>query len=208
MSMEGIRELRERTGAGLSDCQKAWKASGGDIDKAIKALRESGAAKAAKKSTRQATDGVVSSYIHPGGRVGVLIEVNCETDFAARTDEFQQLVRDLAMQVAASAPRFVQREEVSPAEIDAEREIHRAQALKSGKPEKVLDRIVDGQIEKYFQEACLLEQPFVKDPDKKVGDLVKDAVARLGVNVVVRRFSRFVLGETVKESSAGGDAGD
>lgn len=207
MSMDGIRELRERTGAGLSDCQKAFKSSGGDIDKAIQILRESGAAKAAKKSTRQATDGLVSSYIHPGGRVGVLIEVNCETDFAARTDEFMQLVRDLSMQVAASAPRFVGRDEIPAAEIEAERQIHRAQAIQSGKPEKVLDRIVDGQIEKYYQETCLLEQPFVKDPDKKVRDLVQDAVARLGVNVVVRRFSRFVLGETVKESAAGDEAG-
>ena len=156
---------------------------------------------------RQATDGLVSSYIHPGGRVGVLIEVNCETDFAARTDEFLQLVRDLSMQVAASAPRFVEREEIPAAEIESERQIHRAQALKSGKPEKVIDRIVDGQIEKFYQEACLLEQPFVKDPDKKIRDLVQDAVARLGVNVVVRRFSRFVLGETVKESPAGSEAG-
>lgn len=207
MSMEGIRELRERTGAGLSDCQKAFKQADGNIDKAIQVLRESGAAKAAKKSTREAVDGLVASYIHPGGRVGVLIEVNCETDFAARTDEFQQLVRDLGMQVAASAPRFVKREEIPADEIEKERQIHRAQAIQSGKPEKVIDRIVDGQIEKFYQEACLLEQPFVKDPDKKVRDLVQDAVARLGVNVVVRRFSRFVLGETVKETSAGGEAG-
>lgn len=207
MSMEGIRELRERTGAGLSDCQKAFKQANGDIDKAIQLLRESGAAKAAKKSTRQATDGLVASYIHPGGRVGVLIEVNCETDFAARTDEFQQLVRDLCMQIAASSPRFVQREDVAAHEVEAERQIHRTQALQSGKPEKVVDRIVDGQIEKFYQDACLLEQPFIKDDKKKVRDLVNDVVARLGVNVVVRRFSRFVLGETVKETAAGGESG-
>jgi elongation factor Ts len=213
VSLELVRELRDKTGAGLLDCQKAVKEAEGDADRALRILRERGLAKAAKKASRVATDGSVGAYIHPGGKIGVLIEVNCETDFVARTDEFQQLVKDLAMQVAASAPRFVHREEVPAAEIENERSIYRAQAEKSGTPEKVLDRIVDGQVERYYQDVCLLEQAFVKQSDRTVGDVVKEAIVRFGVNVEVRRFARFELGETTSQSGnreeqgSGGDAG-
>jgi len=211
VSLELVRELRDKTGAGLLDCQKAVKEAEGDADRALRILRERGLAKAAKKAGRVATDGAVGAYIHPGGKIGVLIEVNCETDFVAKTDEFQQLVKDLAMQVAASAPRCVRREEVPAEEIESERSIYRAQAEKSGKPEKVLDRIVDGQIERYYQDVCLLEQAFVKQSDRTVGDVVKEAIVRFGVNVEVRRFARFELGETQsgnrEEQGSGGDAG-
>jgi len=208
MGLELVKELREQTGAGLLDCQKALGDAQGDKDAAIKLLRERGLAKAAKKSVRAATDGAIGSYIHPGSKIGVLIEVNCETDFVAKTAEFQQLVRDLAMQVAAAAPRYVAREEVPAAELDAEREIYRKQALQSGKPEKVIDRIVEGQVERFYKDVCLLEQPFIKQSDRTVDEVVKEAVVRFGVNVAVRRFARFELGETAKkESPAGGTPG-
>jgi elongation factor Ts len=208
MALEAVRELREKTGAGLLDCQKALGEAAGDLDKAVRLLRERGLAKAAKKASRAAAEGTVGAYIHPGGKVGVLIEVACETDFVAKTTEFQQLVKDLAMQVAAATPRYVEREEVPATEIEAERAIYRERARQSGKPEKVLDRIVDGQVEAFYKEVCLLEQPFIKQSDRVVGDIVKDAVVRLGENVAVRRFARFQLGEaTKKESPAGGEAG-
>ncbi|HLK11046.1 MAG TPA: translation elongation factor Ts [Candidatus Binatia bacterium] len=213
MSLELVKDLRERTGAGLLDCQKALGESGGDFDRALRLLRERGLAKAAKKATRAATDGAVGAYIHPGGKIGVLIEVNCETDFVAKTAEFQQLVRDLAMQVAAAAPRYVAREDVPEAELAAEREIYAAQARQQGKPEKVIERIVDGQVERFYKDVCLLEQPFIKQSDRTVGDIVREAIVRFGVNVAVRRFARFQLGETlerradIKESPAGGAAG-
>jgi elongation factor Ts len=208
MSLELVRDLRERTGAGLLDCQKALGEAQGDADKALRLLRERGLAKAAKKSTRTATDGVVGSYIHPGGKIGVLVEVNCETDFVAKTPEFQQLVRDLGMQIAASAPRYVSREEVAPAELEAEREIYRAQARRSGKPENIIERIVEGQVERFYKDVCLLEQPFIKQSDRTVEEIVKEAIVRFGVNVAVRRFARFQLGETAaKENAAGGASG-
>ena len=208
MSLELVRELREKTGAGLLDCQKALGESQGDAEKALRLLRERGLAKAAKKSTRAATDGLVGAYIHPGGRVGVLIEVNCETDFVAKTPEFQQLVKDLAMQVAASEPRYVSRDEVPPAVLESEREIYREQARRSGKPEKVFDRIVEGQVERFYKDVCLLEQPFIKQSDRTVEEIVKEAIVRFGVNVAVRRFARFALGETAaKENAAGGASG-
>ena len=208
MSLELVRELREKTGAGLLDCQKALGEAQGDSDRALRLLRERGLAKAAKKSTRAATDGLVGSYIHPGGRVGVLIEVNCETDFVAKTPEFQQLVKDLAMQVAASEPRYVRRDEVPAAVLEAEREIYREQARRSGKPEKVFDRIVEGQVERFYKDVCLLEQPFIKQSDRTVEEIVKEAIVRFGVNVAVRRFARFQLGETAaKENAAGGASG-
>ena len=188
---ELLKELREKTGAGLLDCQKALGEAQGDVEKAIKVLRERGLAKAAKKATRAATDGSIGAYIHPGGKIGVLIEVNCETDFVAKTAEFQQLVRDLAMQVAAAAPRYVAREEVPAAELDAEREIYRKQALASGKPEKILDRIVDGKIDKFVAEVALVEQAFVKDPDKSIGALISEH----GANVSIAAFERFKLGQ-------------
>ena len=190
-----VKELRERTGAGVVDCQKALTENEGNLEKAITFLREKGLAAAAKRSGRAAAQGTIGSYIHGGGKIGVLVEVNCETDFVARTDEFQRLVKDIAMQVAAANPRFVRRDEISETEREKERAIYRAQTEQSGKPAAVIDRIVDGKLEKFFSETCLLEQPFIKDPSKTVEQLVKEAVARTGENVVVRRFSRFQIGE-------------
>ena len=209
MGLDGVKELREKTGAGLLDCQKALGEAQGDLEKAVKLLRERGLAKAAKRATRAATEGNVGAYIHPGGKIGVLIEVNCETDFVAKTPEFQQLVKDIAMQVAAAAPRWVRREEVPASELEAEREIYRKQALQSGKPEKVLDRIVDGQVDRFYKDTCLLDQPFIKQSDRSVGEIVQEAAGRFGENVTVRRFARFQLGETAaKENPAGGAPGD
>ena len=217
MSMALVKELREKTGAGLLDCQKALGEAQGDVEKALRVLREKGLAKAAKKSARVAADGAVGSYIHPGGKIGVLVEVNCETDFVARTDEFQQLVRDLSMQVAAASPRYVRREDVPESELDSERAIYRVQAEQSGKPAQVIERIVAGQLERYYKDVCLLEQPFIKQSDRTVKDLVQEAIARLGENVTVRRFARFQLGESAdrqpeepeaqKETPAGGAPG-
>ena len=212
MSLGAVKELREKTGAGLLDCQKALGEASGDVDKALRLLRERGIAKAAKKATRLATDGQIGAYIHPGGKIGVLIEVNCETDFVAKTEEFQRLVRDLAMQVAASGPRYVRREEVPEDEIENERQIYRVQAEKSGKPAQVIERIVTGQLDRYFQDTCLLEQAYIKQSDRTVGDVLKEAIVRFGVNVDVRRFTRFQLGENIgqageKDSASGGDAG-
>ena len=217
MSMALVKELREKTGAGLLDCQKALGEAQGDVEKALRVLREKGLAKAAKKGARVAADGAVGSYIHPGAKIGVLVEVNCETDFVARTDEFQQLVRDLAMQVAAASPRYVRREDVPESELDSERAIYRVQAEQSGKPAQVIERIVAGQLERYYKDVCLLEQPFIKQSDRTVKDLVQEAMARLGENVTVRRFARFQLGESAdrqpeepeaqKETPAGGAPG-
>jgi elongation factor Ts len=208
MGLELVKELREKTGAGLLDCQKALGEADGDLEKAVRLLRERGLAKAAKKATRAATDGLIGAYIHPGGKIGVLIEVNCETDFVAKTTEFQQLVKDLGMQVAAASPRYVSRDEVPAAEVETERAIYKERARQSGKPEKVLDRIVDGQVESFYKEVCLLEQPFIKQSDRTVQEIVQEAVVRFGVNVEVRRFARFQLGETAtKESPAGGAPG-
>jgi elongation factor Ts len=213
MSLQLVKQLREETGAGLADCQKAVTESAGDLEKARRILREKGLAKAAKKATRAATDGLIGAYIHPGAQIGVLIEVNCETDFVAKTEEFQQLVKDLAMQVAATDPRYVSREEVPAEELESERGIYRKQAQASGKPAQVIERIVDGQVERYFKDVCLLEQAFVKQSDRTVGDLVKEAIVRFGVNVAVRRFARFKVGDTqarvgdTKEDAAGGTAG-
>jgi elongation factor Ts len=190
-----VRELRERTGAGMMDCKKALTEVEGDLDKALVYLREKGLAAAAKRAGRTAADGMVGSYIHAGGKIGVLIEVNCETDFVARTDDFQGLVKELAMQIAAANPRYVRREDVPAEVLEQERSIYAAQAASSGKPAHVLEKMVSGKIEKFFADVCLLEQPFIKDPDKPVGRLIADAVAKLGENVVVRRFARFQLGE-------------
>ncbi len=190
-----VKELRERTGAGVVDCQKALAESSGDVEKAIVFLREKGLAAAAKRAGRTAAQGLVNAYIHGGGKIGVLVEVNCETDFVARTDEFQRLAKDIAMQVAATNPRYVRRNEVSEAERERERGIYRAQTVQSGKPAAVIERIVEGKLEKFYSEACLLEQPFIRDPAKTVEQLVKDAVARTGENIVVRRFARFQIGE-------------
>jgi len=196
-----VKELRERTGAGMMDCKNALLESKGDIEQAIDGLRKKGLASAAKKAGRVTAEGVVGSYIHAGGKIGVLVEVNCETDFVARTDEFQELVRDIAMHIAAADPRFVRREEVTADVLDRERAVQREKTLAEGKPEKVVDKIVEGRMEKFFAEQVLLEQPFVKDPDKTVGDLVTAKVAKIGENIQVRRFSRFKLGEGIEKRS-------
>ena len=197
ISASAVKQLREKTGAGMMDCKKALAESGGDVQKAIDYLRQKGLAAAAKKADRVAADGAVGAYVHPGGKIGVLVEINCETDFVARTAEFQMLVKDIAMQVAAANPQYVRREEVSPQDLDKEKSIYRQQALETGKPEKVVDKIVDGKIERFYSEVCLLEQAFIKDPDKKVAEVVNDAIARLGENIQVRRFARYHLGEAV-----------
>ena len=195
VSASAVKELRDKTGAGMMDCKKALAETGGALPKAIDYLRQKGLAAAAKKADRVASDGAVGAYVHPGGKIGVLVEINCETDFVARTAEFQTLLKDIAMQVAAANPRFVRREEVPAPELDKEKEIYRQQALESGKPEKVVDKIVEGKIERFFSEACLLEQAFIKDPDKKVSDIVNESIGRLGENIQIRRFSRYHLGE-------------
>jgi elongation factor Ts len=192
-----VKELRERTGAGMMDCKKALAETAGDLSKAVDYLRQKGLAAAAKKADRAATDGAIGAYVHAGGKLGVLVEINCETDFVARTAEFQSLLKDVAMQVAATNPRWVRREEVSADEFEREKVIYRQQALESGKPEKVIEMIVQGKMEKFYSEVCLLDQSFVKDPDKKVIDVVNDAIARLGENIQVRRFARYHLGEGV-----------
>ncbi|HYE83872.1 MAG TPA: translation elongation factor Ts [Clostridia bacterium] len=190
-----VKELRERTGAGMMDCKKALTESNGDMEKAIEILREKGLAAAAKKAGRIASEGIVDAYIHGGGRIGVLIEVNSETDFVAKNEEFRQFVKDMAMQVAASNPLYVRREEVDPQVIAKEREIYRAQALNEGKPEKIVDKMVEGRIEKYYKEICLLEQPFIKDTDKTVQDMLTALIAKIGENLTIRRFVRFEKGE-------------
>jgi elongation factor Ts len=201
VSAAQVRDLREKTGAGMMDCKKALGESGGDFEKAVVYLREKGLAAAAKRSARAASEGQVGSYIHAGGKIGVLVEVNCETDFVARTPQFQSLVKDLAMQVAAANPRFVRREDVAADVIEAERSIYRVQASESGKPAPVIEKIVDGKVEKFFADVCLLEQPFIKEPQRTVGQLVTDAIGQLGENIVVRRFARFQLGEMTEQSA-------
>ena len=196
---ESVKELREKTGAGFMDCKKALAEASGDFDAAVRWLREKGLAAAAKKAGRTTSEGLIGTYLHAGGRIGVLVEVNCETDFVAKTPDFQGLVKDLAMQVAAASPalpRYVRREEVPATVIDQEREIYRAQAKASGKPEKVIEKIVDGKIDKFLSDICLLEQPFIRDPEKTVKDIVTEAIAKLGENILVRRFARFQLGES------------
>lgn len=190
-----VKDLREKSGAGMMDCKKALAETGGDTQKAFDYLRQKGLAAAAKKADRAASDGAVGAYVHAGGKIGVLVEINCETDFVARTTEFQALLKDVAMQIAAANPRCVRREEVTAADLAKEKEIYRQQALDSGKPEKVVDKIIDGKIDKFYSEVCLLEQAFIKDPDKKVIDVVNNAIARLGENIQIRRFSRYHLGE-------------
>ena len=199
IAAQQVKELREATGAGMMDCKKALVETNGDMDKAIDYLREKGLAAAAKKAGRIAAEGIVESYIHGGGKIGVMIEVNCETDFVAKTPEFHSFVRDLAMQVAAANPAYLSRDEV-PAEIlDHEREILRAQALNEGKPAKIIDKMVEGRVEKYYKENCLLEQGFIKDPDQSVTDLVNAQIAKIGENIVVRRFVRYQMGEGLEK---------
>jgi elongation factor Ts len=194
-----IKDLRERTGAGMADCKKALIEVGGDVDKAIDYLRAKGLAKAAKKAGREATEGVVASYIHGGGRIGVLVEINCETDFVARNEDFQGFTRDVAMQIAAMNPQFVRKEEVSADAVAREREVLLAKAKETGKPEPVIQKMVDGQISKWMKEICLLDQSFVKDPDKTIEQLQQELIAKIGENIKIRRFVRFELGEGLEK---------
>ncbi|HHW70173.1 MAG TPA: translation elongation factor Ts [Clostridiales bacterium] len=194
-----VKELREATGAGMMDCKRALEEANGDIEKATEILREKGLAAAAKKASRIAAEGLVDSYIHPDGRIGVLVEVNCETDFVAKTDEFKDFVRDIAMHIAAMNPKYLSREEVPEEIINKEKEILRTQALNEGKPEKIVDKIVDGRLNKFFEENCLLEQPFVKDPDKTIQDLVNEKISTIGENINIRRFVRYERGEGLQK---------
>lgn len=200
VNASAVKELRERTGAGIMDCKKALAETGGILDKAVDYLRQKGLAAAAKRADRVAADGAVGAYVHPGGKIGVLVEINCETDFVARTTEFQALLKDIAMQVAAANPRFVRREDVSAEESEKEKTIYRQQALESGKPEKVVEKIIEGKMERFYSEVCLLEQPFIKEPERKVSDIVNDAAARLRENIQIRRFARYNLGEATQKS--------
>jgi elongation factor Ts len=195
ISAKMVQELRAKTNVGMMDCKRALVESDGDMEKAIELLRTRGIAKAEDRAHRAAKEGLITSYIHTGSKLGVMLEVNSETDFVARTDQFQTFARDLAMHIAASAPVAVSRDELDESSIERERRIFRQQALDEGKPERVLDRIVEGRVEKYFQEVCLMEQPFVKDPDKTVRDMLMELIAQCGENVTIRRFVRFVLGE-------------
>ena len=195
ITAQAVKELRDKTGAGMMDCKKALSESDGDVEKAIEYLREKGIAKAAKKSGRATKEGIIYSYIHPGDKLGVLVEINCETDFVAKTDDFRNMVKDIAMQVAAAGPVCVNREELSTEEIEKERQIYKNQALNEGKPEKIIDKIVDGKIEKYYKEVVLMEQIFIRDQDKTVTDILNEAIAKLGENMSVKRFVRFRLGE-------------
>lgn len=193
-----VKELRQKTSAGMLDCKKALVETDGDMEKAVELLREKGLAKAAKKAGRIAAEGIVESYIH-GGRIGVLVEVNSETDFVAKNDEFKAFAKDVAMQVAASNPQYVRREDISSEVINKEKEILRNQALNEGKPEKIVDKMVEGRIEKYFKEVCLLEQPFIKNPDMTIQDLLNEKIAKIGENLNIRRFSRFEVGEGIEK---------
>jgi len=197
-----VKALREKTGAGMMDCKKALQEAGGDEEKAVNALREKGLAKAAKRAGRAANQGIVDSYIHLGGKIGVLVEVNCETDFVARNDDFKEFVRNICLQVAATNPEYLAKEDVPESALESERQVIRAQALNEGKPEKVIDKIVEGRIDKYFKENCLLEQAYVKDEEITISELLTDMIAKIGENIVIRRYSRFELGEGLEPDSS------
>jgi elongation factor Ts len=190
-----VKELREKSGAGMMDCKKALVETDGDIEKAISYLREKGIAKAAKKAGRSTSEGLIVSYLHPGDKLGTMVEINCETDFVAKTDDFRALAKDIAMQVAAANPLAVRREEIPEEIVAKEKEIYRTQALNEKKPEKIIDRIVEGKLDKFFAENCLLEQTFIKDQDRTVNDIINETIAKLGENMGVRRFVRFRVGE-------------
>jgi elongation factor Ts len=191
-----VKQLRERTGAGMMECKNALVEANGDMAQAEVILRKKGIASAAKKASRSTKQGVIGSYIHAGNQIGVLVEVNCESDFVARTDDFRELVHDIAMQVAAADPQFIRKEDVTPEALEREKDIQRARALGEGKPEKMVDRIVEGRLQKYYEEVCLYEQPFVKENSITVGDLIKSKIAKLGENISVARFTRYKVGET------------
>ncbi len=195
MDLEKIRELRERTGAGIVECKNALIEAKGDIDLAVETLRKKGIAQAAKKVGRVTKDGIIDAYIHPGERLGVIVEVNCETDFVSRTPEFRRFVRDVALQIAASDPLSISREDLPKEVVEREKEIYASQVSDSGKPPHVIEKIVNGKLEKFFSDVCLLEQPFVKSPEKTVGEYIKEQIAKFGENIVIRRFTRFKLGE-------------
>ncbi len=199
--MELIKDLRQRTGAGVVDCKVALEEASGDVTKAIEYLRRKGLATAAKKAGRIATDGLVASYIHAGGKIGVLVEINCETDFVAKTEDFQGFVKNIAMQIAAANPQYVRREEIPKDVLDKEREIYRAQAMESKKPEKVIDKIVEGKLERFYSEVCLLEQTYIKDGDLMVKDVLDALIGKIGENIQIRRFARFQLGEGLQPRS-------
>jgi|TARA_B100002003_G_scaffold204638_1_gene197722 elongation factor Ts len=201
ISAQVVKELREKTGAGMMDCKKALVDSKGDMEKAVDFLRKSGIAKAEKKGSRDVKEGIVYSYIHHGGRLGVLVEVNCETDFVAKTDGFKELVHNIAMQIAATNPVAVSSKDISEDLIKKEKEIFTAQAKDSGKPDNIIEKIVEGRVQKYFQEVCLIEQPFIKDPDKRVGDLITETVATLGENITIGRYIRYAVGESLITSN-------
>ena len=203
ISAQLVKQLRERTNAGFSDCRAALIETNGDIEKAISVLRKKGQAAAAKKATREASEGLVGSYIHAGGKIGVIVELNCESDFVARTEAFQQLSHDIAMHIAALDPRYVRREEVTSEMLEKERDIYRAQALATGKPEQVVEKIVAGKMEKFYEENCLYEQHYIKDESVTIGEMITQAIAKLGENISIRRFVRFKVGEVSGGPSAG-----
>lgn len=198
ISAELVKELRDKTGAGIMDCKRALQEKNGDLDAATKYLREKGIAAAEKRASRIAKEGLIASYIHMGGKIGVLIEVNCETDFVARTPAFQEFVKDLTLQICSADPLCVSREDVPATVMEREKDIYLTQARQTGKPEKILQKMVDGKVEKFFEERCLLEQKFVKDPDKTIEQYLKEIIAKTGENIVIRRFVRFQLGEDLK----------
>ncbi|GMA61539.1 translation elongation factor Ts [Alicyclobacillus fastidiosus] len=197
-----VKELREKTGAGMMDCKKALTEAEGDLERATEVLRERGLASAAKKAGRVAAEGLVESYIHAGGRIGVLVEVNCETDFVAKNEDFRTFVKDVAMHIAAANPQYVRREEVPQDIVEKEREILRVQTLNEGKPEKIVEKIVEGRIDKFFKDICLMEQQFVKDPDKTIDTLLREKIATIGENISIRRFARYVVGEGIEKNEA------
>jgi len=199
ISADAVKKLREKTGVGLMDCKDALKQSNGDMEKAIDYLREKGLAKLQKRMGKVASEGTIASYIHTGGKVGVMVEVNCETDFVANTKEFQEFARDIAMQITASTPLYVKREDVPQDVIDREKEIYKKQALESGKPEKIVDKIAEGKMGKFYQEVCLIEQSFIKNPDITVKDLIEELIVKMGEKILINRFVRFQLGETIEE---------
>lgn len=197
-----VNELRKVTGAGLMDCKKALTETGGDHEKAVDYLRKKGLAAASKKAGRVASEGVVGSYIHAGGKIGVLVEVNCETDFVAKNEGFQAFVKDVAMHIAAAGPQFVRREEVSADILEREKEIYRAKARETGKPDNIIEKIIEGQVNKFYADICLLEQPYVKDPDKTVQTYLNETIATIGENMSIRRFARYVLGEGIEKKES------
>ena len=200
VSASMVKDLREKTGAGMMDCKKALAEAGGDLEKAVDYLRQKGLATAARRAGRVASEGQIGSYVHAGGKLGVMVEVNCETDFVAKTDDFRAFAKDMAMHIAASNPLYIRRENVPPEALEREREIYRAQAREARKPEKIMEKIVEGKLQKFYGEVCLLEQPFIKDPDRTVQDLLNQLIGKLGEKVEVRRFLRFQVGEGMAKS--------